>query len=663
MIYYVGKQKKLFEFEDIKEATIEECYNYLKELPFISIDTETTGFDPYLDKLLLIQLGDYKRQYVIDASLSIIVFKDLLESKVLYGQNLKFDLRFLFILGIFPTKVYDTYLAEVKLTQGMLDVKRDLGSINNRYVGDGDVDKSLRGLIHRGITDVVIKYAANDIKNLELIREKQLEKAIELDLVKAINLENNFVIALAYTEFCGIYVDKNKWIEKIKISEVKLQESLATLNNYIINNNITEFLEAQLDLFSSQRTVRLNWNSEQQVKKLFKQLGINVKTIEEGELKESVESKVLKPQEDRFPIITLYLEYKKWEKDLSTYGYNFLKKINPVTGRIHTSFTQVRDTGRMSSGGKNKSTKEEYVNLQNIPSDSITRNCFTNQYDNTTLINSDYSGMESVVLANISQEENLIKFYNEDLGDLHSFVASKLFVELANLSLDEIKKKHKDKRQTAKAANFALSFGGTGFTISKNLSISREEGDYVEKAFFDAFKGLKAYFDNKERETLEKGYVLIDEITGSKYFIGEFNEFLELHKKYSFDNKDFWSKYKEEKKLQSGWFFEEKAELSKYFRWKGQLRRYSLNYPVQGSSSSITKMAGILFYRWIRDNNLLNKVLISNIIHDEFLVECPIDIAETTANKLKESMEDATKFHCTIVPLRATPVITKHWTH
>jgi len=663
MIYYIDTQKKLFESDEIKESTIQECLEYLKDLPFISLDTETEGFDPYMDRVLLLQLGNKENQFVISSNMDYKVFKPILEEKLILGQNLKFDLRFLYRMGIYPTKVYDTYLAEVKLTQGIKNIERNLQALNDKYVGDGIVDKSLRGLIHRGITDTVIKYAAGDVENLEIIKEKQLETAEKLNMVKAINLENNFVLTLAYTEYCGIYIDKDKWIEKVKASEIKLNESLDVLNKYILDSNMYEYIEPQLNLFSSERVVNLNWNSETQVKKLFKGLGISITTIEKGVKKESVEAKVLKPQESSFPIISLYLEYKGWEKDISTYGMGVLNKISPITGRLHTSFTQIKDTGRMSSGGKNKATGEEYVNLQNIPSDPITRQCFTNQNDDTILINCDYSGMESVVLANLSKEENLIKFYNDDLGDLHSFVASKLFKELSDLSLDEIKSKHKDKRQTAKAANFALAFGGTGYTISKNLSISREEGNFVEESFFNAFKGLKGYFDEKEKETLNNGYVLIDEITGSKYFVGDFEEFKTLDNYYSFDNKEFWNKYKSEKAAQSGWYFAEKENMSSYFRWKGQLRRFSLNYPVQGSSAAITKIAGIMFYRWIRSKGLLNKVLISNIVHDEFLVECPNNIAELVSRNLKYAMESAAKYHCTIIPLKAVPVITKHWTH
>lgn len=663
MIYFVSNQKKLFEDPDIKECSVEYCLNYCNELSEIGFDTETTGFQSHGDRILLMQFGNKDIQFVVDNSVNYLLFKQILETKLILGQNLKFDLRFLYKLGIFPTKVYDTYLAEVKLTQGLPDVKRNLEALNDKYVGDKSVDKSLRGLIHKGITPTVIKYAANDVKNLEIIKSIQLEEANRLEITRAIDLENRFVLSLAYIEFSGLYVDQDKWSKKVKSRERDFQLVEDKLNKYILENNIVKFIDAQLDLFSSKKKVIINWNSDKQVKDLFKYLGINVITIEKGIKKESVDAKVLTPQKDNFPILPIYLEYKKLEKDLSTYGYKFLKQINKHTGRLHTNFTQIVDTGRMASGGKNKSTGEEYINFQNIPADAETRNCFTNQFESTILINCDYSGMEQVFLANKSKDKDLIAFYEKDLGDMHSYIASKIYPELREVSLKEIKDKYKDKRQIAKSAGFAINYGGTGFTIAKNLSISKEEGEEVERAYFTAFPGLKNYFDLQESLTLKNGYILIDDITGSKLFISKFDEFKSLEEKFDFNNKEFWNKYKIEKVNASSWYKDIKEELSYYFRWKSQIRRNSLNYPIQGGSSSITKIAGILLFDWIKSNNMIDKVLISNIVHDEFIIECPKNIADTASRAVKDCMEKAGSYYCKLVPLKASPVITNHWEH
>jgi len=80
---------------------------------------------------------------------------------------------------------------------------------------------------------------------------------------------------------------------------------------------------------------------------------------------------------------------------------------------------------------------------------------------------------------------------------------------------------------------------------------------------------------------LENGYILIDSLTGSKYFIAEFNRFNILQEKYAFSdkNRDCWDKWKIEKAAESNWYWEAKKELSYYFRWKSQIRRNSQNFP------------------------------------------------------------------------------------
>lgn len=677
MIYFITNTLKTINASDINcSATVEDCLKYFKDKEFISVDTETTGFDPHRDKVLLLQLGDKHNQFVFDNTIDFKVFKELLEEKLLLGQNIKFDLRFLYKLGIFPTKVYDTFLAEKKLYQGIPNHLKNLQALNDRYVGSGEVDKSLRGLVHRGLTDVVIRYAANDVKPLEIIKEKQTKRAKEFDLEKAIQLENEFVLALAYIEYSGIYLDVGKWNKKVEKRSAELKEAEAKLNEYVLNNpELFKYVDAQLNLFSTERTVSVNWASPDQVKTLFKDLGINIKVTEKGVEKESIEAGVLLPQIDSFDILPLYLHYKKLAKDISTYGFGVSKQVISETGRLHTSFQQIVDTGRMSSGGKNKATGEEYINLQNIPSDGETRGCFTNQSENTVLINCDYSGMEQVVLANISQDPDLIDFYHSGKSDMHSFIASKIYNIKYDAYIEAIRKKDaklllskddKDRlaeRKIAKSAGFALNYGGTGFTIALNLSISIAEGTRVEESYFGAFPKLKEFYDKQEAYALKHGYILVDQLTGSKSFIAEYTKFRSLYDQYTFDNRDFWDTYRQEKRSNSPYYQSIKEEVRYYFRWKSQIRRNALNYPVQGSSATITKIAGIKFFNWIKENNLIHKVLISNVIHDEYLVECPKDMAELVAGKLQECMQDAAIEYCPIIPLKADPNITTEWEH
>ena len=103
--------------------------------------------------------------------------------------------------------------------------------------------------------------------------------------------------------------------------------------------------------------------------------------------------------------------------------------------------------------------------------------------------------------------------------------------------------------------------------------------------------------------------------------------------------------------------------MRKVFSWKGLLERNALNYPIQGTSADITKMAGVFMFRYLIEKDLLFKVFMPNVVHDEILLDCPKEIAETLAEALKASMEEAGKVFCKTVELTAVPVITDYWTH
>ena len=222
-----------------------------------------------------------------------------------------------------------------------------------------------------------------------------------------------------------------------------------------------------------------------------------------------------------------------------------------------------------------------------------------------------------VVLVNTSQEPNLIDFYNLKDADMHSYVASKVFKELEGLGLDEIKTNHKEERSLAKQGGFSIVFGGTGFTVARNLNIPLEKGIEFETGYFEAFPELKAFFDTMLELTLTNGYITLDFKTNSQLNILGVDKLKESLKYYSFDNKAFWNTYKEEKKKNSKEFLKLKDQVSKYFKLISKIKRNSQNYIIQGSSASIMKIAMILFYNWLIKEDLLFKVLISNVVHDK----------------------------------------------
>lgn len=661
MIYLVTNQdtSHLREVRDIVVCTPQEVIDKLKDLESIGYDSETSGFDAYTSTLYTIQLGNNDFQCVIDVTtVDINLFKEILETKELLGHNLKFDLKFLYHQRIIPNEVYDTFLGEKTVSLGLNLHKCSLAACVDRHCGVV-LDKEERNNINGKLTEGFVRYAALDVKYLHEIKEKQLKQLKATNSVISIHLDCKFVKVLAYVEYCGIKLDVDQWTAKVNKAKAELEGHKTVLDNFITENGITQFIDTQLDLFSPKSSVTINWNSSHQVVKFLNFVGVDTKVIEDGVEKNTTEASHLAKFAKDYPILETYIKYKEVMKDVSTYGDNWLRQINPISKRIHSQFTQLMNTGRLSSGGKNKQTKEEYLNFQNIPADQETRSCFVAEEGNL-LIGCDYSGQEQIVLVNKCLDPNLLQFYDLGLADMHSFIASKMYPELEGLDLEEIKKKHKEKRQAAKSAGFAINYGGQGITIADNLGIPLEEGNKIYDAYFQAFPGLKKYFEDVKKFGVENGYVLISPVTGKRSYIYGYEEFVEKSREYK--KKEFWDLYKKHKGQNTPTAQRLKKEVSEWFKKKGNIERMSLNFPIQGESAEITKLACIYFWRdYLLPNNLLFKVKIINIVHDEILIEAPESIAEEAGNALEKAMVMAGNVFCKRVPLKADPCIEKFW--
>jgi DNA polymerase-1 len=205
---------------------------------------------------------------------------------------------------------------------------------------------------------------------------------------------------------------------------------------------------------------------------------LKTELLVKGERKESIDSKVLEPQQDQFPIIKPYLKYKETQKEVSTYGYNWKNYINPITGRIHTSFTQILNTGRMSSGNK----YENLPNIQNLPRGEDTRSCFISEPGNL-LIDADYASQEQIVLANFSKEPNLLEFYHRGFQDMHSYVAFLMYKDIRKCTVEEltpeklsyVKEEYPEQRRIAKSAGFAINPFLIIVALFRNKKINNRE--------------------------------------------------------------------------------------------------------------------------------------------------------------------------------------------
>jgi DNA polymerase-1 len=675
MIHFCSEQKRVVGSSVWKEIEVQDIISYFKNHKFIALDTETSGLDPHSCELLSIQFGDFDQQFVIEYSPNILEkLKPLLLRKdvVWVLQNAKFDLQFFYKHNIILENIFDTYLAEGVLYCGFDDVKlpnyvrKSLDVLVLKYCGVL-LNKSIRGTINRvGLTDKVIEYGANDVKYLIPVMTSQMVKIKEDGLWGAVKLDNKFVKVLAYIEYCGIYLNKEKWLAKMEDDSKKLSDMEFALNKWVFERFGDKYVNKQLDLFSAAKRCSLNWSSSKQIIPIFKELGVDTKVRDKktGKMKDSIEAKHIVKQVHVSPLIQMYIDYKKAQKLVTTYGQNFLDAINPKTGRIHATFWQIMNTGRTSCGSGDNKDDDNSINLQNIPSDKITRGCFTNQFENTILVDCDYSQQEDRMYTQLSKEPALIDFYNDTTRkrDGHSFTAKLCFPkELKDIPEEEVKHERPDLRSKAKGAKFAILFGGVGDTIAKNLGLSKEEGDEVYDAYMKAFPKLKEYFDYIKPIVVKNGYVYFNKVTGRRSYYQIFDEYERLSRTI---DKQWWENYKQHKFHQTEDFLTYyKPTCKRFFNLRGDLERRALNFPCQGSASDMSKLAGVWFFDWILKENLFDKVKISNFVHDEYLLETPKDIADKCAKALKECMEKAGRVFIDVVPVIAEPEITTVWQH
>lgn len=651
--------------EGVEKCNFSEVINLLDSNNVLECDLETYGLVAVEVDIMSIQFGAAGREYLIEwhDDLVPILREYFLSDRKFIFVNAKFDLGFLLKYGLVIKNVYDLFLVEKIITNdGMKFHRASLKALAKKYL-DKDLDKTIRASIPElGLTTEVISYALDDVKYLTSIAREQAKIVNEFDLAEVVRLENKFVSVLAYTEFCGIKLDADQWIKVYEENAKKQLELLAKLTEMVM-----EIPDAPIpigyDIFSNQYVCHINWESSQQVLPLMRFLGVNTTVDVKGSIKESVDAKVLEKYKDTHKLIPVYLEYKETTHAMQSFGKDYIKNINPLTGRIHTSFTQLMGTGRLSCG--NSKEGERSPNLQQVPADEKYRRCFIPENGND-FICTDYSGQEQIVFANLSMDPNLLEFYDKGLDDMHSYVAKMCFPAIipSDMDLPEVKKKFPEERQTAKKAGFAINYGGNGYTIANNLNISKEQGEEIYKAYMEGFPGISDYFAKVSSEAVQNGYILCDKVFRRKFFLYGIEELKEKGNTIRSFTKADWAQYRIEKQKNSEKYINElKPLVSGYYKKLAGFTRDSYNYPCQSTGASMTKLACIKIWDYILENDLLFIVKLVNIVHDETTVECPKSISTSIAKVVGDIMEEAGEVFCKRIKVKAKPQIADSWVH
>lgn len=616
MIYLISNQTKLPEEDIMQQTDLSMMFEYFKSEESIALDTETTGFDPFTNKLLTIQIGDYVNQWVIDLNyVNINELKEFIESKLVLVHNFLFDGKWLLHNNIKPKNIYDSFLAELILTTGYERSKGILGlkDVAKKYL-DVEISKDDRGLIHRqGLTSRVIRYCAKDVQYLHLIREKQLEEIRKYDLEKVLDLENKVICVFVGMNYNGLQIDAKAWKEVASLTEKTVEEVSEKLDEFIVeeskqNKKLQRYINNQTNLFDyPEKKTRINWASNAQKKTILNELGIKVDDVSDKTLQKLKKHDIVKE------LIVLSKNLK-----LSTsFGNEFLTFINPVSGRIHPEIFPILKTGRISM---------QVPNLQQVPSHGNLaekiRKCFICEKERL-LVDTDVKAFEINLLAEYSQDPVWLDILNND-RDIHSELCARTF----NIPIEDVNKPFPPKpdftyRFVQKVISFGLSYGMTEHKLAETVQINKDAAKEIIKKFFSIIPKVESFLNMIAKTAVTNGYIRTDP---------------HYRRIRWFPNLD-------------------KSNPTTI----GSTEREAKNTPMQGSNANLIKQCLINLQDEIDKNNYDVKLILS--VHDEILADVEESFAETWKDIQERIMIETISIIIKSIPVKVNSEIAPYWKH
>ena len=610
------------------KSTVEDCLAYFKDKPKIQIDTETTGRDCHKDKIISLQIGDSENQWFIDTrNVDILLFKNLIENKYCLLQNAKFDYKMLKKVGINLETIYDTMLAECVLYCGYEKWGYGLAKLVERYLQITMSKEERMTFTTQGdkpFTLSQIEYGALDVKYLEDIHKKQLDLINLNDLNYCLSIENEVVKALGDIEYNGMFLYEEDWRKLItfhQAEQVRLERELDAI--VLGDKKLKAFwpIVTQGNLFGfAERELKINYASPLQIKSIASKLGVQLESTNDRELTK------LAPKYTFFKVLQ---EYRGIAKIISTYGESFLDYINPVTGRVHTDFWQIKDTGRVSSGSKEMNAP----NVQNLPAMNKFRNCFKAR-SGFKWVSIDYSGQELRLMADASGEEGFIDVLNRG-EDLHCYAGSMMFKR-------PITKADKDLRNKAKTINFGKPYGMGASKLADTLSITLEEAEQLFKEYAAAFPKLNSWLEKQGKFAIANGYTLTFAPSLRRRWYPDIAKAKLLRKQNVKD----------------------KATWKEIMIIESQTQRNGGNSPIQGSAADICKEALVSTRNLVFDYNKEFGEEVAFMIctvHDAIDFEIREDLAEKFAKEAADRMIEAGNKYVTKVNMDVDVNITEVW--
>ena len=583
-------------YEYIKTADqLQTWVHKIYETGYVAIDTETTSLNDMLAELVGISLateigsacyipighkegqdddlfdnfqlveGQLDLEYVLDCLRPVLTDDSILK----IGQNIKYDAKVLDRYGIEVTTFDDTMLLSYAMHGGLHNHGMD--ALSERYLDHSPISiKTLIGSGKSAITfdkvkiEDAVTYAAEDA-DITLRLWKIFKQKLHLSKVTKVyeSLERPLVSVLAQMEKNGVKVDR---------------ETLSRMSNAFAQKMAG--LEAEIYELAGET---FNVGSPKQLGEImFDKLGYEGgKKGKNGAYATGAD--ILEELATSYDFPKRVLDWRQLSKLKSTYTDALQDHINPDTGRVHTSYSIAGAvTGRLSS---------TEPNLQNIPvrteDGRRIREAFVAESGNI-LVSLDYSQIELRILAHIAKIDALKQAFHDGL-DIHAMTASEMF----DVPLDQMTP---EIRRQAKAINFGVIYGISGFGLARNLRIPRAEAQGFIDRYFDRFPGIKEYMDETIKFSKENNYV--------KTLFGRV-----IHT----------------------------PEINAKGPMAGFAKRAAINAPIQGTAADIIRRAMIRVPDAIKD--LPAKMLLQ--VHDELLFEVKEEFSQDLVDKVQSIMETA----------------------
>ncbi len=552
-------------------------------------------------------LGEAESVFAKSITADVLGLSVVTEGNEFYAAGLSFGKKsYVFVPGGFLTEDYlKSKLAEILLKAGriaVMDAKQLLKAVPSEDRGaifDAAIAAYLLDPLKSDweVSSVASGYLSMSIPSREELLGKKGIMALQEEKREALIAQLascEAVVAMRAMPFLLAKLDESsmrKLFDEVEmpltyvLAGMELEGILASrtaLMDY--SNSLSERLEELKTAIYTEAGEEFNINSPKQLGTiLFEKMGLTGgKKTKTGY---STAADVLEKLAGEYPIVAHILEYRTYSKLKSTYA-DGLPAFIQADDKIHTIFHQtVTATGRLSSSDPN---------LQNIPMRTELgrriRKCFV-PHEGHVFVDADYSQIELRVLAHMSGDPQLVEAYRE-AKDIHRMTASQVF----HVPFEEVTDLQ---RRQAKAVNFGIVYGQSAFGLSEGLSISRKEAQEFINQYFRTFPSIKSFLDGLVEEAKQTGYAV--SIFGRRRPIPELK--------------------------------------SSNFMQRSFGERVAMNSPIQGTAADIMKIAMIRVAKRLKREGLKSKLILQ--IHDELLIEAPLEEADYIQTLLSEEMKQA----------------------